>query len=167
VSGSCGDWLRVQLAAEQVIFLRHALLWAMCHLGSAWALREFFRVLEADPAMRSECRGYTLYYYGDLSHDDGPPYRDDTPDATGCSITYGRVMAMFAREDFSATVTPERRFIDLYTFLDILGVRGISVTEADKIVIQELADDLHVAGLPATLLARLEQLASRAGLSGQ
>jgi hypothetical protein len=74
---------------------------------------------------------------------------------------------MFAREDFSATVTPERRFIDLYTFLDILGVRGISVTEADKIVIQELADDLHVAGLPATLLARLEQLASRAGLSGQ
>jgi hypothetical protein len=167
VTGSCGDWLRAQLAGEQAIFLRHALLWALCHHGSAWALREFFRALEDEPAMRSECRGYTLYYYGDLSRDDGPPYRDDTPDVTGCSITYRRVIAMFARADFPATVAPERRFIDLYTFLDILGMRGISVAEADKPLIWELRESLRAAGLPATLLARLEQLATRAGLPEQ
>lgn len=167
VSSSSAGWLRAQFAGERVIFLRHALLWALCHLGSAWALGEFFRALEDEPAMRSECRGYTLYYYGDLPRDAGPPYRDDTPGATSCSATYRRVMAMFAREDFPVTVAPERRFIDLYVFVNILEVRGISVTEHDKTVIQELVSGLRAAELPATLLARLEQLASRAGLSGQ
>jgi hypothetical protein len=167
VTASCGDWLRAQLAGEHAIFLRHAMLWAMCHVGSPWALREFFEALEADPAMRSECRGYTLYYYGDLPHADGPPYRDDTPDATGCPLTYQRVMAMFARVDFLTSVTPERCFIDLYTFLDILGMRGITVAEQDKTAIRKLTDGLRAADLPAILLARLEQMAARAGFSGQ
>jgi hypothetical protein len=167
VTGSCADWLRAQLEGEQIIFLRHAVFWAMCHLGSAWALREFFGALEADPAMRSECRGYTLYYYGDLSRNDGPPYRDDAPDVTGCPLTRRRVIAMFAREDFQVTVAPERRFIDLYTFLDILGVRRMSVTEQENAIIRNATGALRAAGLPATLLTRLDQLAVRAGFFRQ
>jgi len=166
VIGGCGEWLRDQLAGEQVIFLRNAMLWAMCHTGSAWALREFFAALETDPAMRSQCRGYTLYYYGDLSRDSGPPYLDATPDATSCRLTYRRVLDLFAREDFSVTVAPERRFIDMYTFLDILVTRGMSVVGPDTPIISRASESLHAAGLPASLLARLTQMASSAGLSG-
>jgi predicted ATPase len=35
----CTHWLRGQLASEPVIFLRHAMLWAMCHGGSANAVK--------------------------------------------------------------------------------------------------------------------------------
>jgi hypothetical protein len=162
--GGGADWLRGQLDGEQVLFLRHAMLWAMCHVGSAWALREFFDALEADPAMRSECRGYTLYYYGDLPREAGPPYLDAVPGATGCPFTYQRVTDMFARADSTAAVEPERRFIDLYTFLDILSVRGMTLAVQDTPVIRKMLDSLHSAGLPASLLSRLAHMASRAGV---
>jgi hypothetical protein len=165
VTDGADDWLRGQLADERAIFLRHAMLWAMCHVGSTWALRQFFDALEVDPEMRSECRGYTLYYYGDSSREDGPPYRDDNPASTGCPLTYRRVMDMFARDDYSTTVAPERRFIDLYTFLDILVTHEISVTQADKVVIHNVIDGIRTAGVPDILLARLAQMASQAGYS--
>jgi hypothetical protein len=160
----CADWLRGQLADEPVIFLRHAMLWAMCHAGSAWALHEFFNALETNPAMRTECRGYTLYYYGDLSRDAGPPYLDATPEATGCSLTYRRITDMLARTDYAVTVPPERRYIDLYTFLDILVARGMILHQCDTPVIQNVLESLHEAGLPANLLSRLAHMASRAGV---
>lgn len=161
VVDSCTAWLRGQLAGEQVIFLRHAMLWAMCHAGSGWALREFFDALE-DPGMRSECRGYTLYYYGDLPREAGPPYRDDSPASISCRYSYRRIMAMFTDEGFTEAVAPERRFIDLYTFLDILRTRGIRVPESDRLVILGLIEGLRAARLPASLLTRLTQMASPA-----
>lgn len=166
VDDGCESWLRSQLEREQVLFLRHALLWAMCHVGSDWALGEFFSGLESDPQLRSECRGYTLYYYGDLPRDVGPPYCDDTPAALGCSLTYRRMMMMFEGRDFRTTVSPQRRFIDLYTFLDILTVREITVTGPDTPIIRKVARDLQCAALPASLLTRIAQVVSRAGISG-
>jgi hypothetical protein len=167
VDPACGDWLRAQLHGEQILFLRHALLWGMCHVGSDWALREFFTALEADPALRSECRGYTLYYYGDLPSDAGPPYRDDTPAAAGCPLTYRRVLDLISsRDETLSAVAPQRWFIDLYTFLDILGTRGIKVTGTDAEVIRNVTEDLRSVGLPASLLARLAQFGSRVGVPG-
>jgi hypothetical protein len=163
-SDDCTHWLRGQLASEPVIFLRHAMLWAMCHAGSAWALREFFDALEADPAMRSECRGYTLYYYGDLAREAGPPYLDATPEATTCPLTYKRITDMFTRANFATTVAPERRFIDIYTFLDILAARGMSLAKSDTPIIRKMLESLHAAGLPASVLSRLAHMASRAGV---
>jgi hypothetical protein len=114
--------------------------------------------------MRSECRGYTLYYYGDLSREAGPPYLDATPEATGCPLTYKRITDMFARADFATTVAPERRFIDLYTFLDILAARGMVLVKSDTPVIRKMLEGLHAAELPASLLSRLAHMASRAGV---
>jgi hypothetical protein len=164
---SCEEWLRGLLAEEDNAFLRHSILWAMCHAGSDLALREFFAELAAGADARSESRGYMLYYYGDLPQGEGPPYHDDPPHATDCALTYRRVMDMFRQEDFTAEVAPERCFIDLYVFLDILAVRGSTLEPADVSVVSAIMQSLRAAGLPATLLTRLGKLASRAGLDEQ
>ncbi len=162
---SCEEWLRGLLAEEDDVFLRHSILWAMCHVGSGWALREFFGELAAEPAARSECRGYLLYYYGDIPQGEGPPYHDDPPFAAECSLTYRRVMDMFGHDDFTAAVAPERCFIDMYTLLDILVVRGITLEPADKSVTSRILQSMRAAELPAALLTRLAKLAARAGLA--
>jgi hypothetical protein len=159
------EWLQGLLAEEDIAFLRHGILWAMCHVGSGWALREFCAALAAQPRTRSECRGYVLYYYGDIPRDEGPPYHDDPPHAADCALTRRRVMDLFARGDFTETVAPERCFIDLYVFLDILGTRGITVRRADADVLRGILRGLRSAGLPAALLARLARLAARAGVT--
>jgi hypothetical protein len=161
----CEEWLQGLLAEDDIAFLRHGILWAMCHAGSGWALREFCAALAAQPRTRSECRGYVLYYYGDIPRDEGPPYHDDPPHTAGCALTRRRVMDLFARGDFTETVAPERCFIDLYVFLDILGTRGITVRRADADVLRGILRGLRSAGLPAALLARLARLAARAGVT--
>jgi hypothetical protein len=163
VTDPCEEWLHGLLAEEDIAFLRHGILWAMCHVGSGWALREFCAALAAQPRTRSECRGYMLYYYGDIPQDNGPPYHDDPPHAADCALTRRRVVDLFARGDFTETVAPERCFIDLYVFLDILGTRGITVKRADADVLRRILRGLRSAGLPAAPLARL---AARAGVAG-
>jgi hypothetical protein len=163
---NCEEWLRGLLADEDDAFLRHSVLWAMCHVGAGAALREFFAELTAEPDARSDCRGYMLYYYGDVARSEGPPYRDDPPHAAECSLTYRRVMDMFGQDDFTATVAAERCFVDMYIFLDILTVRGMALEPADKEVVSEILRSLRAAGLPAAMLTRLGRLAARAGLAG-
>jgi len=158
------EWLHGLLAEEDDPFLRHSILWAMCHVGSGWALREFAAELAARPDARSECRGYMLYYYGDLPRGEGPPYHDEPPHAVDCSLTYRRVMDMFGQDDFTAEVAPERCFIDMYLFLDLLVVRGGTLEPADSGVLAAIMRSMRDAGLPAALLTRLGKLAARAGL---
>jgi hypothetical protein len=160
---ACEEWLDELLAAEDDAFLRHSILWAMCHAGSDQGLREFAAELAAEPDTRSECRGYMLYYYGDLPRSEGPPYHDEPPHAADCALTYRRVMDMFGQDDFAAAVAPQRCFIDMYTFLDILTVRGMTLEPADKAVVSTILRSLRAAGLPAALLTRLGKLAARAG----
>jgi hypothetical protein len=159
----CEEWLRGMAAEEDTAFLRNSILWAMCHAGSGWALREFCAALAAQPQTRSECRGYMLYYYGDIPGDEGPPYYDDPPHAAGCTLTRRRVMDLFGRDDLTVTVSAERCFIDLYVFLDILGTRGITVDRADARTLRRTIQSLRAAGLPGALLTRL---AARAGAAG-
>jgi hypothetical protein len=165
VFDACEEWLHGLLAEEDDAFLRHSILWAMCHVGSGWALGEFFTELAAQPRTRSECRGYMLYYYGDTPRGEGPPYHDDPPHAA-CSLTYRRVMDTFAQADFTATVAAERCFVDMYTFLDILAVRGMTLESADMAVAGGILHSLRAAGLPAAMLTRLGKLAARAGFAG-
>lgn len=157
------EWLHGLLAEEDDAFLRHSILWAMCHAGSDVGLREFSAELAAKPRARSECRGYLLYYYGDTPRGEGPPYHDDPPHATECALTYRRVVDMFGQDDFAQTVSPERTYIDMYALLDILAVRGMTVEPADRAVTGAILQALRAADLPATLLTRLGKLASRTG----
>jgi hypothetical protein len=162
---ACEEWLHGLLADEDDPFLRHSILWAMCHLGSDWALREFSAELAARPSTRSECRGYMLYYYGDMARAEGPPYHDDPPHATDCSLTYRRVIDTFGQPDFTQTIPAQRSFIDMHTFLDILAVRGMTLEAEDNAVIATILHSLRAAGLPPAMLTRLGKLAARAGFA--
>jgi hypothetical protein len=165
VIDTCEEWLHELLADEDVAFLRHSILWAMCHVGSGWALHEFCTALAAEQDTRSECRGYMLYYYGDIPRDEGPPYHDDPPHAADCTLTYRRVMDLFAQDEFTVTVAAQRRFVDLHTFLDILITRGITVEPADADVLRRIIQSMRLEGLPSVPLARLTDLAAHAGFS--
>lgn len=155
LTDSEGPLMRL-LAEEEDSFLRCAILWALCHRGSERALGEFFDRLEVDARWRSECRGYVLYYYGDLRKEDGPPYYDEPP-YSPCANTYRRIVAMFERSR-PGSVRPERGCIDLYTFLDVLLIRSVPVPPSHLGVLESFAGLLHAEGLPATVMARLEEM---------
>lgn len=149
--------LMALLRDEDDSFLRGAVLWALCHRGSSSALHQFFTAMESDPRLRSECRGYVLYYYGDLREHEGPPYYDDPP-YRACINSHQRITAMFGNPAFRRDISAERRFVDLYTFLDLLIVRSHRASNAEIEIITRMIDSLRVNGIAATLLARLEDM---------
>jgi len=153
-------WLGQLFQDEADLFLQHALLWAMCHQGSRPALTRFYDLLERDPALREQCRGYVLYYYGDMGREAEPPFRDTDP-YIPCPLSYKRVMDLFATADFSSDVAVERRYIDIYTLADVLGVRGIVVTQAQAGLLATVCESLREAGLPDIMMARLEEMTAR------
>lgn len=153
-------FLTALLDEEQDSFLQSSILWALCHNGSTAGLHRFFDALEASEQWRAECRGYVLYYYGDMSRDDGPPYVDQPP-YRPCGNSYRRVMAMFERPSFAAGVAPQRRYVDIYTFLDVLHVRSWAISEKDFTVIAKSVDTLRRDAVTVKLLARLTEMLSR------
>jgi hypothetical protein len=160
------EWILLDLLHhESDSFLRESILWALCHRGSAAALGQFFESMEADPHWRAECRGYVLYYYGDLRQDEGPPYYDDPP-YRSCTNSRRSIISMFDRSNYIKDVPAERRAIDLYTFLDLLMVRREVVSADDIQILRNLIESLRAHGLADTLTARLqEMLASLASLA--
>jgi hypothetical protein len=138
-------------------FRRISVLWALCHLGSRQALDAFYASLEESPEWRALCRGYVLYYYGDITREDGPPYKDGSPYVLHLQ-TYERVLRMLRADRFRTSVRPERRFIDIYTFLDILRVRGVSISDEVRAQLERLTKELTEDGIPAKMAIRLETL---------
>ncbi len=148
------------LATEQDDFLRIAILWALCHLGSPQALEQFHGLLENSPTWRALCRGYVLYYYGDIPREHGPPYVDAPPYVPHLQ-TQERVLTMLARGDFRATVRPQRRFIDAYTFLDILRVRATPVADQVRPLLDTVVEELEEDGVASELVERLRSLVAQ------
>jgi hypothetical protein len=138
-------------------FRRISVLWALCHLGSQPALDAFYTALEESVGWRALCRGYVLYYYGDISREDGPPYEDSAPHVLHLQ-TYERVLRMLGEDRFRTSVRPERRFIDIYTFLDILRVRVISISDEVHTLLTRLTEELAEDGIPDKMTTRLDTL---------
>jgi hypothetical protein len=145
------------LTSDLEDFRRISVLWALCHLGFRSALDRFYASLEQSPEWRSLCRGYVLYYYGDIAREDGPPYDDDPPYVLHLQ-TYERVLRMLGGDTFRASVRPERRFIDIYTFLDILRVRAASIDDDVRILLERLTEELVDDGIAPEMTARLDTL---------
>lgn len=142
---------------ESDLFLRNGLLWSLCHLGSVEALEQTIALLETNNEWRAMARGYVLYYYGDLQREDGPPYNDLAP-YRDSSRSLKRVIDMFKTPEYVTTITPQRRAIDLYTFIDILVVRRLSVSEDEYLILMAVCKSLQ-AVIPAEFLERLEVMA--------
>ncbi|MEU4560190.1 hypothetical protein AB0F72_17540 [Actinoplanes sp. NPDC023936] len=118
--------LRRLLGRERDPFLTNALLWSLTHLGDRAATVDFFRRFSDDEHWRRMARGYTLYYYGDLTDVSGPPYLDSPPlgPYDRSLQAHSGIFASAASEN----IPLERQAVDLVTILDILHVRNIRVT---------------------------------------
>ncbi|MEV4626838.1 hypothetical protein AB0J90_11190 [Micromonospora sp. NPDC049523] len=119
-SPAATEQLGVLLRQERDEFLLNSILWALCHHRSDSALSHFFSLLQRDPVFRSCSRGYVLYYYGDV-RTSRPPFLDEPPHLPH-ERTSNRVLAIFESPTFQA-IPAQRRYVDLYTFMDIYLVR--------------------------------------------
>lgn len=143
------------LARERDAFLLSSLLWALCHHRSDSALARFFSLLQRDPTFRACSRGYVLYYYGDI-RTGGPPYLD-VPPYLSSERTSSRVLAMFESPDFQ-TIPVQRRYIDLYTFMDIYFVRHGRIRDRSLSTLRAAVDALAGQGLAPQLEEQLSEM---------
>ncbi|WP_460845729.1 NACHT domain-containing protein [Phytohabitans suffuscus] len=145
------------LDTEQSDFLQVSTMWALCHLGSDRSLRQFYERLETSPGLRSQARGYSLYYYGDLDRDSGPPYVDEPPFCAHVQVQQELLQLMQAPE-FQKGVKPQRKAIDLYVFMDILAVRGASLPPGAAEHVGEIVNEISDHRIPGDIVARLHEM---------
>ncbi|MFA1545011.1 hypothetical protein [Actinomadura chokoriensis] len=149
--------LKDMLAREDDPFLSAALLSALCHRGMRGVDRRFLERLDAEPTFRALCRGYVLYYYGDIDRDDGPPYLDNPP-YRPCTNTLRTILDAFERSTSTEKVAALRRGIDLLIFLDILAVRDQAIPKEGIDRLRKLHEALQGEQIDARLLARLAEM---------
>lgn len=152
---SAVEVLHSLLDGESNRFLRNGLLGGLCHRGSASGLEVFIRELEEDEECRSQARGYTLYYYGDMRGEAGPPYQD-LPPYGPYRRSYYLVMNMIAESDYEETVTPERRFFDIYSLVDIVAVRAERMAERDVEILRDRLAVLRETAVPKHMIDMLD-----------
>ena len=143
------------LRTERDEFLLNSILWALCHHRSDPALARFFALLEEDPVFRACSRGYVLYYYGDIRT--VPPPFLDLPPYVSHERTSSRVLAMFESTTFQA-IPAQRRYVDLYTFIDIYLVRQETVDAQTLSVLRSAVAALSGHGLTSRMKARLSEM---------
>ncbi|MDG4798054.1 hypothetical protein [Micromonospora sp. WMMD1082] len=147
--------LHVLLRRERNEFLLNSLLWALCHHRSDSALFRFFSLLQHDAVFRACSRGYVLYYYGDL-RSGRPPFLDVPPYASH-ERTSKRMLAIFANPMFR-TVSAQRRFVDLYTFMDIYHVRRENIDGHALSTLRSAIDALSGLGLTHPMEEQLSEM---------
>ncbi|MET8003723.1 hypothetical protein [Nonomuraea glycinis] len=145
------------LDREDDLFLSAAIQWALCHKGAPGIDGRFFEQLDRDPVMRAQCRGYVLYYYGDMDKTIGPPYTDESP-FHPCTTTLRQIMGVFERSTTIERIPGARRAIDLFTFLDILVVRHMTLPAKGFEELYRFHESLRHEGVDAKLWNRLAQM---------
>lgn len=127
---------------ETDLFLLNSALWALSHLGSSDAVNDFAEQFANDDEWRTISRGYTLYYYGDLSTESGPPYRDDPP-FISCSRAVAKVIDMLLDEGYTSSVPFERQVIDALVLFDIIRVRSNELANRELLAAIEVLDRMN------------------------
>ncbi|GGM24665.1 hypothetical protein [Micromonospora yangpuensis] len=150
------------LHRERDEFLLSAILWALCHHRSDQALARFFALLQYDAVFRACNRGYVLYYYGDV-RTGRPPFLDEPPHQAH-ERTSTRVLAMFESPTFRI-IPAQRRYVDLYTFIDIYLVRHETVDGRALSTLRAAVADLSGQGLASPLVEQLSEMLQ--AISGQ
>ncbi|MFI0796682.1 hypothetical protein ACH4OY_28940 [Micromonospora rubida] len=147
--------LSALLHRERDEFLLSSILWALCHHRSDSALSRFFSLLQYDPVFRACSRGYVLYYYGDV-RPGRPPFLDVPPHLPH-ERTSNRVLAMFDSPTFQA-IPAQRRYVDLYTFMDIYLVRHERISGHSLSTLRAAVDALSGQGLARQMEEQLSEM---------
>jgi hypothetical protein len=146
------------LADEVETFLLQAGYWALCHIGWPPALELFFDLLERSAEMRDECRGYFLYYYGDLPWGD-LPFKDVAPYVSH-HRTNRKMLDIFASSEYGQ-IPPAQRCMDLYTFLDIHLARGEPIARRDGHLIRHIWLDLEASDIATPIRVRMREMVKK------
>jgi hypothetical protein len=144
------------LLEETDPFLRNSLNWALARRDNHQGLDRYLADLAADVELASLNRGYLLYYYGDLSRHNPPPYRDDDPHVPW-SQTRARLEDKFLGPQH-ASVPDARQALDLYTWFDLMRIRADRLNEREATVAASAMGRLAVTGLPETVRGAVETL---------
>jgi hypothetical protein len=154
-SPRASKYLPQLLENENDAFLLQSILWALCHIGWRPALDEFFDRLESDETFRAQCRGYYLYYYGDLD-ERGPPFFDRQPFVAHKRAS-SRGIALLASAELQ-DAAPELRCADIYVFTDITLVRSELIAGPDGRVLRAAFEALRKTGIPQRIMDRLGEM---------
>lgn len=144
---ACYAELRELQAKERDLFIRNSLFWGLAHSGDAESTERFLRSLEESPEHIQMCRGYLLYYHGDLGFESDPPFLDDKP-FVKWPRTRSAVTEMVASESYAAEVRPQRRIIDVYTLMSLAAAREEKFDDRESRIIRSCIDD--IAKIPST-----------------
>lgn len=122
--GSNGESaLRDLLREEREPFLTNSLRWGLCHTGAMDVAAQFIESLDESAAYAAMCRGYLLYYHGDLNRETRPPFYDDDRDVPWVR-TKAAVLELMADSKYLSDVPSARVVIDMYTFFSFALYRG-------------------------------------------
>ncbi|MEA2901691.1 MAG: hypothetical protein QOH36_1578 [Actinomycetota bacterium] len=150
--------LRELLAIEVDDFLRNSLRWGLCHRGAIDVAVEFISELDYSARFAAMCRGYLLYYHGDLSRDNEPPYFDNEP-IVSWSRTRAAVSGLMSNESYGRTVPIARQVIDLYTFYSFALVRDEQLNDAEAGICLTILEEMWSASAVASrVLHRLQAM---------
>jgi hypothetical protein len=133
--------LRQLLESEQDMFLKQSLLWGLCHLGDEEALERYAAESRRSAEWRAWNRGYLMYYYGDLDRREDPPYID-TDRARGWGRTRERSLAFMSTSSYTSTISPQRRYLDLYSLYDYALWRNEKLAVEDSHVASRVLSSL-------------------------
>jgi len=153
---AAADELIELLGTEQDPFLRNSLNWALARLDDRDAVDRYVAALANDQELASLNRGYLLYYFGDLTRHEPPPYRDDPPHPLWPQ-TRDHLASKYA-DAAHANAKPSRQALDLYTWFDLLRVRSERVDEREAAVAAAGIDRLAAAGLPESTMSGVRGL---------
>jgi predicted MPP superfamily phosphohydrolase len=152
-----GAELRDLYGTETDMFLQNSLRWALTHSGDMAVAEEFVDELDRSAHYAAMCRGYLLYYHGDLTRESTPPFFD--LDATvSWTRTRAAVHEIMSNTDYGETVAEARRVIDLYTFLSFALLRNQTVTVDESRAVHAVLDELWSGASPGRILHRLQAM---------
>jgi len=152
------DALSDLLETETDMFLQQSLLWGLCHLGDEPALERFIVESRRSGDWRAWNRGYLLYYYGDLDRREDPPFVD-TDRRRSWGRTRERSIALMSAENYSRSIAPQRRYLDLYSFYDYAIWRGEELQDGDASVAADVLAALwREAQIASSLLLELQAM---------
>lgn len=116
-------------------FIKNAILWTECDLGSLMAVRSYLRWAEEDPQVWALNRGYHLYYYADLEADVEPPYTGEIPKTW--HKTRHAMVGKLAGPDYGSKPLA-RRAIDFLTFSNLASFFGSEIEERERLLLVDL-----------------------------
>lgn len=133
---ACYPILRELFNHELDLFLRNSLFWGLAHSGDMVYTEQFIHSLINSSEHLQMCRGYLLYYHGDLEIVDRPPFIDASPHISW-QRTKSAISEFMGTVDYQNTVRVARRVIDAYTFMSFAKDRGETIEQEIAVVLRE------------------------------